>query len=132
MGGSLGIIIIGVTNYYTMMLQIKCKMRYQSKNIVAETYSDLAYQTHGRLGKIVVDLSLYTSQIGCCVAYLLFVGKQFEQVICYQTGVCDRKSMYIMLAAMALVPVCCLRTFKFISYMSGFANASIVFASKRI
>jgi amino acid permease len=97
-----------------------------------ETYSDLAYLTHGRLGKAIVDFSLYTSQVGCCIAYLLFVGKQFEQVICYESDetFCGKKSDYIMIGALILVPVCCLRTFRFISYLSGFANMSIVFASK--
>ena len=108
-----------------MMLQIACKLRYEGS---AETYSDLAFLSHGRFGKLVVDLSLYTSQLGCCIAYLLFVGKQFDQVICFETEVCGHKTNYIMIGALLLIPVCCLRTFKFIGYLSGFANMSIVFA----
>lgn len=42
-----------------MMLQINCKLKYQSTNV--ETYSDLAYLSFGNIGKLVVDLSLYTS-----------------------------------------------------------------------
>lgn len=95
------------------------------------TYSDLALMSHGPLGKLVVDLCLYTSQIGCCVAYLLYVGKQFDQVICFETDNCGNKNDYIMLGALLLIPVCCLRSFKFIGYLSGFANMSIVFASKQ-
>ena len=111
------------------MLQVTCKLKYGTS---VETYSDLAYLAFGSIGKFAVDFSLFTSQIGCCVAYLLFVGKQFDQVICFETSetFCGKKSDYIMIGALVLIPVCCLKTFRFISYMSGFANLSIVFASK--
>ena len=36
--------------------------------------------------------------------------------------------MYIFLAAMVITPICWLNTFKFISYVSLFANISIIFA----
>jgi proton-coupled amino acid transporter len=112
-----------------MMLQVTCKLKYGTS---VETYSDLAYLAFGSIGKFAVDFSLFTSQIGCCVAYLLFVGKQFDQVICFETSetFCGKKSDYIMIGALILIPVCCLKTFRFISYMSGFANVSIVFAGK--
>ena len=128
-GGCIAIILIGSLNYYTMMLQIECKLKYGGR---VETYSDLAFVVFGRYGKIVVDFSLFSSQIGCCIAYLLFVGKQFDQVICFETDekFCGKKADYIMLGALIVAPVCCLRTFKFISYLSGFANMTICFASK--
>jgi amino acid permease len=56
-----------------MMMQVKCKLKYESSFV--ETYSDLAYVIFGKWGKLTVDVSLYTSQIGCGIAYLLFVGK---------------------------------------------------------
>jgi proton-coupled amino acid transporter len=120
--------VIGTLNYYTMMMQVECKLKYGT---AVETYSDLAFVVFGKYGKMVVDFSLFTSQIGCCIAYLLFVGKQFDQVICFETGekTCGNKANYIMLGVLIVIPVCCLRTFKFISYLSGFANMTICFAS---
>jgi len=113
-----------------MMMQVNCKIKYASSYV--ETYSDLGYVIFGKWGKFTVDICLYTSQLGCGIAYLLFVGKQFDQVICFETNhaICGKKADYIMLGVCLLIPVCCLRTFKFISYLSGFANLSIVFASK--
>jgi proton-coupled amino acid transporter len=124
-------LIIGVLNYYTMMLQVNCKLKLGG---AVETYSDLAMKTYGPKGKFIVDFCLYTSQLGACIAYLLFVGKQFDQVICYESGgsslFCGNKNQYIIMAALLLIPICCMRTFKFISYMSAFATVTICFASK--
>lgn len=58
-GGAIGIILIGVINYFTMMMQVKCKVKYESSFV--ETYSDLAYVIFGKWGKFTVDVSLYTS-----------------------------------------------------------------------
>ncbi|CDW75794.1 UNKNOWN [Stylonychia lemnae] len=124
-GGSMGILMIGVLNFYTMKLQIYCKEKYGSKY---ETYSDLGHVIFGPWGKFSVDFSLIISQLGCGVAYLLFIGKQLDQVACQSTGFCDKKQLYISLAGMLLVPVCWLKTFKFVSYISIFASFSIVFA----
>ena len=113
-----------------MMLQINCKLKYAG---VVETYSDLANKAFGYKGKLAVDFCLYTSQIGCCIAYLLFVGKQVDQVVCQlSSAYCGNKKDYILLSALVLIPVCCMRTFRFIGYLSGFANLSIVVACKII
>ena len=45
-----------------------------------------------------------------------------------QQDYCGYKRKYIIMGALLLVPVCWLKTFKFISYVSFFANISIVFA----
>eukprot|EP00347_Sterkiella_histriomuscorum_P020215 403338649 len=124
-GGALGILIIGTLNLYTMRLQIYCKEKYGSKY---ETYSDLGHVIFGRLGKLVVEFCLISSQLGCGVAYLLFIGKQVDQVICQASDFCNKKQLYIAIAAMILMPLCWLKTFKKVSYISGFANVSIVFA----
>lgn len=50
-------------------------------------------------------------------------------MICSEANVCGKKSDYIMIASLILIPLCCLRTLKFISYCSVFASISIVFAS---
>jgi len=55
-----------------MKLQIYCKEKYGSKY---ETYSDLGHVIFGPWGKFSVDFCLIISQLGCGVAYLLFIGK---------------------------------------------------------
>ena len=51
-------------------------------------------------------------------------------MICLETSQdsCGNKNLYIFLAAVVITPICWLNTFKFISYVSLFANISIIFA----
>lgn len=116
--------IIGSLNLYTMQLQVLCKEKYGSKY---ETYSDLGHVMFGNWGKFVVDFCLSTSQLGAGIAYLIFIGKQLEQVACQGVGFCDKKQLYISIALIILIPLCWLKTFKYVSYISAFANVSTIF-----
>ena len=51
-------------------------------------------------------------------------------MICIETqqDYCNYKNTYIMVSAFLLVPICWLKGLKYISYVSMFANASIIFA----
>jgi len=73
---------------------------------------------------------MVVSQFGFCIAYLIFIGNQLDQVICLETqqDYCDYKNTYIIVSCIILVPICWLKTFSFISYISLFANISIIFA----
>lgn len=126
-GGTLGIIACGIINMYTMELQIRCQEKVGRK---ITSYSELGLAVLGKRGKAFVDFCMTVSQIGFCIAYLIFVGKQLDQVICLETkqDICGNKNLYITLSTLLLIPICWLRTFKFISYISLFANISIIFA----
>ena len=51
-------------------------------------------------------------------------------MICLETQetICKKQAEYIMVAAMIIMPVCWLTSFKFIAYVSLFASVFIVFA----
>lgn len=125
----MGIAFCGVINIYTMVLQIKIKEKYGSH---IESYSELGLTVFGPWGKAFVDACIFISQLGFCIAYLLFVGNQIDQVICAESKLefCQRKNLYIAFGAFILVPICWLKTFKGIAYISFFANISIMFARK--
>jgi len=127
LAGAIGISIVGALNLYTMHLQIACK-RKMGDHI--GSYSELGYAVFGVYGKAFIDLCIFVSQIGFCVAYLLFVGNQMDQVICYETlfDYCGMQKVYITFGMLILIPICWLKTFKFIAYISLFANVSIIFA----
>lgn len=61
---------------------------------------------------------------------MIFIGTQLDQVICLesQQDYCNNKNIYIIVSAIILVPVSWLKTFGCLSYISLFANFSIVFA----
>lgn len=129
-GGAFVIICCGLLNLYTMTLQIACKNKLAQKGTYITSYSEMGFAIYGPRGKAFVDLCITISQLGFCIAYLLFVGHQLDQVICIETrqDFCDNMAAYITLGALILIPISWLKTFTFIAYISLFANVSIVFA----
>mmetsp|Transcript_17653 Transcript_17653/g.29828 ORF Transcript_17653/g.29828 Transcript_17653/m.29828 type:complete len:286 (+) Transcript_17653:421-1278(+) len=126
-GGSVGILICGLLNIYTMRCQLKCKDKVGEH---VTSYSELGMEVFGPQGKAFVDFCITVSQFGFCIAYLIFIGNQMDQVICIETqqDVCGHKNFFIIVSALILVPISWLRKFSFISYISLFASISIVFA----
>ena len=53
-----------------------------------------------------------------------------DQVICFETqqDECNMKGLYIMVAAFVLIPICWLRSFKYLAYVSMASNVFLVFA----
>jgi solute carrier family 36 (proton-coupled amino acid transporter) len=49
------------------------------------SYSELGFAIFGEKGKIFIDFCILVSQFGFCIAYLIFIGKQLDQVICIET-----------------------------------------------
>ena len=95
-------------------------------------YSELGVAILGAKGKAVVDFCIVCSQIGFAIAYLLFIGSQFDQVICFETMYedCNMKNGYIAMAAFILIPICWLRSFKYLSYVSMASNVFLCVARK--
>ena len=74
-GGSVGMIIVGLLATYTMKLQIDSKMKIPGQ---ISSYSELGEKALGDGGKRFVDICILVSQIGFCISYLLFIGKQMD------------------------------------------------------
>lgn len=51
-------------------------------------------------------------------------------MICFETAEdeCNMKSLYILIAAFVLIPICWLRSFKYLAYVSMASNVFLVFA----
>jgi amino acid permease len=66
------------------------------------------------------------------IAYLIFIGSQLDQVICFETQLefCEHKPLYIMFAVIVLVPICWLRDMKYLGYVSFVANFFLLFSCK--
>jgi len=81
-GGALGILVCGLINLYTMKMQLACKMKIGNH---ITSYSELGFAVYGAWGKMCVDSMVTISQFGFCIAYLIFIGKQLDQIICIET-----------------------------------------------
>ena len=123
----IGIVLVGLLNMYTMLLQVECKNKIGNH---IESYSELGNAIMGKWVKAFIDFCITVSQIGFCIAYVLFVGDHIEYVACHESNqsFCNKKNLYIAFSALFLIPICWLRTLKFISYVSFMANISIVFS----
>lgn len=128
-GGVVGLVFIGIIAMYTMQLQIavKCAIKKTIRN-----YSDMGVETLSPRGQTFLNFCLISSQIGFAIAYLIFIGNQVDQVICFETMYeeCNMKNYYIALAAFLLVPICWLRSLKNLAYVTMAANIFLVAARK--
>ena len=112
-GGAVVIICCGLLNMYTMTLQIACKNKLAQSGKFITSYSEMGFAVYGPRGKAFVDLCITISQIGFCIAYLLFIGHQMDQVICIETrqDFCNNTAVYITLGSLILIPISWLKTF---------------------
>lgn len=117
-GGNLGMLFIGLIALYTMLLQVRCVAKLADPAI--RSYSDLGSKVLGSKGKLLLDVCMMIAQLGFAIAYLIFIGSQLDQVVCFETELefCDKKPMYILFAAVILTPICWLRDLKYLSYVS--------------
>ena len=74
--------IIGIIAVYTMMLQVKAVNKCANP---VSNYSELGAEVLGPVGRKFVDYNIIASQLGFAIAYLIFIGQQMDQVVCFET-----------------------------------------------
>ncbi|CAM9721892.1 unnamed protein product [Ectocarpus sp. 12 AP-2014] len=67
------IILLSVASTYNMLLLLRCRERLVRRGIPTVSYGEVALAAVGRVGYVAVDVSLFLSQLGYCVVYLIFV-----------------------------------------------------------
>eukprot|EP00347_Sterkiella_histriomuscorum_P016583 403352633 len=126
LGGFILYTMIAIMNTYTMNQILWVGAVYSKrKNAHGQTqtitsYTDLATRIHGVWGKVVVIISLYIVQLSCCIGYLYFIAQNLDNIICDQTNqqYCDRKTMYKFLLMIPTIPICLIKTYTYLSYVS--------------
>lgn len=128
-GANVGMVFVAGLAYYTMALQIKAVEKVDRG---IRSYSELGYAVLGGSAKMFLDICLVFSQLGFCIAYLIFIGNQMDQVICLETDLefCDQKALYILLAITILVPLTWLRDMRYLGYVSMLSNFLLVISCK--
>lgn len=63
---------------------------------------------------------MFIIQFGCCVGYLFYVSDAMEFIISYATDgeYKNKQDFYILLLIIPTIPVCLLKTYKGVSYIS--------------
>jgi proton-coupled amino acid transporter len=125
LAGAIGILVVTILCIYTIWLQASCRNEIGDR---VTSYSELGHCVYGAFGKNSVDFFLLIAQLGIGIAYLIFNGKQLDQVICYETqgSLCGMKNTYIWSACAVLVPIMWIKTLKKLFYVNLFALTCIV------
>lgn len=74
LGGLILFVLIGPINGYTMLLNLKVADRHPG----VPSYSELSKKVFGKVGKTIVDISIWIMQISCCIGYLYFIASQVD------------------------------------------------------
>ncbi|KAL2610140.1 hypothetical protein R1flu_028713 [Riccia fluitans] len=70
-----------VLSYYCMMHLVRCREKLQrGGRRIIQNYGDLGDAAFGNWGRQFVDIMVLISQSGCCVAYLIFIGRNASSV----------------------------------------------------
>ena len=136
----MAIALIGAVVIYTQTLQSLGK-QYSAEPV--NSYSDLGWVSYGSAGRLAVNVCILLTQTGIIIIFVLFignlvtivltiVGEQIDEVICNESNgdFCGRKSMYIWLAMIVLVPLCWIRNLSYLAYVSLFGLSSVFFGRK--
>ncbi|KAL3698491.1 hypothetical protein R1sor_012567 [Riccia sorocarpa] len=74
--------VSAVLSYYCMMHLVKCRDILQKEEPrLIQSYGDLGDAAFGNWGRQFIDIMVLISQCGCCVAYLIFIGRNVSSVL---------------------------------------------------
>lgn len=71
------------------------------------SYGVIAYEMLGSLGKLIVDFSIISTQVGFCIAYLIFMPENIRKVLCMETKgeMCPSQGFLTTLIVLLLCPL---------------------------
>ncbi|KAF4652059.1 hypothetical protein FOL46_009931 [Perkinsus olseni] len=136
-GGPVGLAIIAIIAHHCMQLLLETSRLVavaQESSAGGKTtapqrlsFGMLGKYVIGRWGKVVVDYSLLASQMGFCVAYIIFIAANLSDVIKHETG-----SGFVSQRAVAvccvllLIPIAWLRNLKALKIPTLMANLALI------
>jgi len=123
--GCIGLLVIAIANTYTMALLCKLSDALGTK---VTSYSELGLVIFGNRCKSFIDLSIWVSQVGLCISYIMFIAKGIDHIICVETGNCHNRGWFILGLVAILIPLSWTRKFKSLAYASFLANIAIIFS----
>lgn len=82
---------------------------------VITTFSELGYHVYGRVGTVLVDLGLLSSQYSFCIIYLVFLGDSLHSFIPLPASIC---LLMVLIFPLAL---CWIRSLKWLAPLSVMA-----------
>ncbi|XP_062102095.1 amino acid transporter ANT1-like [Humulus lupulus] len=132
LAGLLAILVGALSNYYCMLLLVKCREKLaleveeeEDKDSTSKrTYGDLGYECMGTTGRFIVESFLLISYCGSCVANLVFIGQNLSSVIKGHLN----SSFYILFLVPLEIGLSWIRSLSSIAPFSIFANICNILA----
>eukprot|EP00903_Cladosiphon_okamuranus_P013130 g12245.t2 len=78
---SAAVIVVALTSTYNMLLLLRCRESLVNRGVTACSYGEVARAALGRIGWVGVDVSLFCTQLGYCVVYLIFVQENLGPTV---------------------------------------------------
>jgi len=119
--GIVGLVLLGIAADFTLQLLAQCKTQYKGGDVIC-TYTDIGRECFGRVGAILVDASIITSQIGFGVAYLIFIGENIGTIAHL------KPHLVVAVIVPAAILLVWLRDLKYLSATSMVGNIAVVVA----
>ncbi|CAI5741178.1 unnamed protein product [Peronospora farinosa] len=112
--------VAGVTTY-AMMLVVQCKykLKQQGKNVTS--YGEIGYFAMGSAGSVIVNTALVISQMGFCIAYLIFIASNVNQFLNVS------KQLIVLVCVPPLVGLSLLKHMRELAYVALFADFMCIF-----
>eukprot|EP00904_Undaria_pinnatifida_P006913 jgi/Undpi1/3351/HiC_scaffold_15.g06724.m1 len=124
------LVLLSLASTYNMLLLLRCRESLARRGISACSYGQVGHTAFGRMGWFGVDVSLFLSQLGYCVVYLIFVaqnlGPLLRKVLPSEYRWLAGTLAILMVQACVQVPLSWVRRLKYLGAGMLVANACVV------
>lgn len=131
--GTIGLLLIGVVCVHCMNLLVSCARKlYVRAQVSSLDYMDAAevsFETgptalrkYSKAIRYITITFLVVTQFGFCCVYILFVGKNFNDVICHVTSANLTYRAYVAILLPVLILLTFIRNLKHLAIASTVAN----------
>ncbi|RLN89914.1 hypothetical protein BBJ28_00020722 [Nothophytophthora sp. Chile5] len=79
--GLITLIVVAAVSTYAMVLVVQCKYKLKQQGKSITKYGEIGYFAMGKVGSVVVNTALLVSQMGFCIAYLIFIASNAHKFL---------------------------------------------------
>eukprot|EP01062_Namystynia_karyoxenos_P066948 TRINITY_DN60864_c0_g1_i1.p1 TRINITY_DN60864_c0_g1~~TRINITY_DN60864_c0_g1_i1.p1 ORF type:complete len:471 (+),score=137.86 TRINITY_DN60864_c0_g1_i1:107-1519(+) len=113
---------------HCMYLIVDCKECLERRGVTVKQYGDIGYHAYGVYGQRIVDFSLVVTQVGFCIAYIIFISSNLMAVMPDAPGY--RAFVWLVVPGQLLLST--LRHLKFLGWFSILADCTNLFGLSSI
>ncbi len=121
--GLIGMAVLAVITIHCTILLIECKkiIVHEHPNQTIKTFGDVMAKTFGMAGSMVAEFFLGFTQLGFCIAYLIFIGENLRKIF-----VGTQFWYFVIICIVILLPIALFRNLKHLSIFSIVSEVCIL------